>query len=50
MNSALRRLFRGQMPAMTGMPRGSANSRKRNSASASNTGWVMAHSAPASTL
>src|SRR5512133_3004141 len=54
MNSALRRLLRGQMPAMMGRPplpsRDSVKSRKRNRLSASTTGWVMAHWAPASTL
>ena len=50
MNSALRRLVSGQMPAITGMRKLSMRLRKSSSRRRSKTGWVMAYSAPASTL
>ena len=49
-NSAFRSDTRGQMPAMMGMRKLSIRLRKRSSWSRSNTGWVMAYSAPASTF
>ena len=49
-NSALRSETSGQMPAMIGIRNCSTRSRKRSSWSRSNTGWVMANSAPASTF
>src|ERR1035441_9752956 len=50
MNSALRVLVRGQMPATTGMRQCSMRRRNSSSRRISNTGWVTASSAPASTL
>ncbi len=40
----------GQIPAMTGMRHGAIRSRKPASSAGSNTGWVTANSAPASTF
>ncbi len=50
MNSALRTLTSGQMPAMTGMLAVLDAAQKASSSVRSNTGCVTAHSAPASTL
>ena len=50
MNSAFRRLVRGQIPAITGTFKWAILSRKTNSASGANTGCVMMNSAPASTF
>ena len=49
-NSALRSETSGQIPATIGMRKLSTRARKRSSWSRSNTGWVIAYSAPASTL
>src|ERR1022692_1430946 len=50
MNSALRVLVSGQMPATTGMRQCSILRRNSSSSRISNTGWVTANSAPASTV
>ena len=50
MNSALRALTSGQIPAMTGMRQCSILRRKFSSSERSKTGCVTANSAPASTL
>src|SRR6516164_11840552 len=50
MNSALRALTSGQMPATTGMRQCSIRRRKSSIRRRSKTGWVTANSAPACTL